>query len=158
MGDLSDDREPTAKLNCLYKHYKGDLYQVLLIGQLSEARDVLCVVYKSWLYPTRIWIRPLAMWRETVQWPDGSWRPRFELSSRPALEFIGAAKRIRIEPGSLDALKEAIRLIVGEDPRVDAWMPHGFLAQLTVVDEDSVNAALGKTEHEALCNLLRIIV
>jgi hypothetical protein len=63
----------------LYSHYKGGTYQVLGVGQHSESGEQL-VIYVS-LDPTkhgpRLRARPLKMWDERVQWPDGSTKPRF---------------------------------------------------------------------------------
>lgn len=59
------------------RHYKGSLYTVICVGRLSEARDQLHVVYWSHERKT-VWIRPLGMFVELVDWPDGTHRPRFE--------------------------------------------------------------------------------
>ena len=65
----------------LYKHYKGNLYEVLGIAHHSETLEEL-VVYKA-LYDTpdfgygAIWVRPLAMFNETIV-VDGREVNRFE--------------------------------------------------------------------------------
>lgn len=61
----------------LFKHYKGDYYRVITTGHLSEDREVEMVVYRS-LARKKNWIRPLSMWNETLPWPDGVVRRRFE--------------------------------------------------------------------------------
>lgn len=54
----------------LYKHYKGNLYEVIGVAHHSETLEEL-VVYKA-LYDTpdfgygAIWVRPLAMFNETI--------------------------------------------------------------------------------------------
>ena len=51
-----------------YKHYKGNLYQVLGIARHSETLEEL-VVYKA-LYQSEgknIWVRPLQMFTETIE-------------------------------------------------------------------------------------------
>ena len=51
-----------------YKHYKGNLYEVLGIAKHSETLEEL-VVYKA-LYQTEgenLWVRPLRMFTETVE-------------------------------------------------------------------------------------------
>lgn len=64
----------------LVRHYKGNLYTVITVGRMSEARDQLHVVY--WSHErTSVWIRPLGMFVELVDWPDGKQRPRFQLVS-----------------------------------------------------------------------------
>lgn len=56
-----------------YIHYKGSLYRVLHVGTHTETEEEM-VVYQA-LKDGRVWIRPLAMWEETL--PDGT--PRFRL-------------------------------------------------------------------------------
>lgn len=65
----------------LYKHYKGNLYEVIGIAHHSETLEQM-VVYKA-LYDTpdfgygAIWVRPLSMFNETVV-VDGVEVKRFE--------------------------------------------------------------------------------
>lgn len=69
----------------LYKHYKGNLYEVIGIAHHSETLEEL-VVYKA-LYDTpdfgygAIWVRPLSMFNETVV-VDGVEVKRFEKVSQ----------------------------------------------------------------------------
>lgn len=65
----------------LVRHYKGNLYTVICVGRMSEARDQLHVVY--WSHERKsVWIRPLGMFVELVDWPNGTHKPRFTLVSR----------------------------------------------------------------------------
>lgn len=57
--------------NGLYRHYKGKHYEVIGVAKHSETGESL-VVYRP-LYGARgLWVRPLAMFDETL--PDGSKR------------------------------------------------------------------------------------
>jgi hypothetical protein len=60
-----------------YRHYKGREYRVLGLARHSETNEPL-VVYQT-LYGDRgWWVRPLAMFVETVpEGPGGSLVPRF---------------------------------------------------------------------------------
>jgi hypothetical protein len=61
----------------LYRHYKGQRYRVLGTARHSETEETL-VVYQA-LYGERgLWVRPLAMFTETVEL-DGEPIPRFAL-------------------------------------------------------------------------------
>ena len=58
-----------------YRHYKGNLYEVLGVARHSETEEQL-VVYRA-LYGERgLWVRPLAMFQEAVV-VDGHEVPRF---------------------------------------------------------------------------------
>lgn len=59
----------------IYKHFKGNLYRVLEIARHSETGEVM-VVYQA-LYGERgIWVRPLAMFDESIE-RDGKQVKRF---------------------------------------------------------------------------------
>jgi len=62
----------------LYKHYKGNLYDVIGIARHSETLEEL-VVYKATYQPEgdNLWVRPKAMFEETVL-VDGVEVKRFE--------------------------------------------------------------------------------
>ena len=61
----------------IYRHYKGNLYQVLHTAQHSETEESL-VVYRCLYGGYGVWVRPLTMFTETVM-VDGKQVPRFEL-------------------------------------------------------------------------------
>ena len=61
----------------IYRHYKGNLYQVLHTAQHSETEESL-VVYRCLYGEYGVWVRPLAMFTETVE-VEGKEVPRFEL-------------------------------------------------------------------------------
>lgn len=65
----------------IWRHYKGGLYQVLGVAAHSET-DQLMVVYVSLtgidLPGPRMRVRPLALWEDIAECPDGKHRPRFE--------------------------------------------------------------------------------
>lgn len=62
----------------LYKHYKGNLYEVIGVARHSETLEEL-VVYKATYQPegANLWVRPLTMFVETVM-IDGVEKKRFE--------------------------------------------------------------------------------
>ena len=49
----------------IYRHYKGNEYELLFIAKHSETLEEL-VVYKA-LYNDSIWARPIKMWDEEVK-------------------------------------------------------------------------------------------
>lgn len=63
----------------IYRHYKGNLYQVLHVARHSET-DEQMVVYRCLYGDYSVWVRPLAMFTESVQ-VAGKSVPRFDLIS-----------------------------------------------------------------------------
>lgn len=53
--------------NGFYKHYKGNIYEVIGIARHSETLEEL-VVYKATYQPEgqNLWVRPLTMFTENV--------------------------------------------------------------------------------------------
>lgn len=49
----------------IYKHYKGNMYEVLHIANHSETLEKM-VVYKALYGEGEIWVRPASMWNEEV--------------------------------------------------------------------------------------------
>jgi len=60
----------------IYKHYKGNLYEVIDVARHSETQESL-VVYKTLYGDFSTWVRPLDMFQETVD-RDGEQVARFE--------------------------------------------------------------------------------
>lgn len=59
-----------------WRHFKGGLYELIGVARHSESGEQL-VVYRP-LYGERgLWVRPLAMFLDTVE-HEGRTRPRFE--------------------------------------------------------------------------------
>ena len=67
----------------VYRHYKGQRYQVLGTARHSETLEPL-VVYRALYGEHGLWVRPLAMFVETVL-VDGKSVPRFALEQADAL-------------------------------------------------------------------------
>ncbi|MED5525980.1 DUF1653 domain-containing protein [Gallaecimonas pentaromativorans] len=59
----------------IYRHYKGNLYQVYEVARHSETEEEL-VVYRPLYGEGALWVRPLGMFTETVDTADGP-KPRF---------------------------------------------------------------------------------
>lgn len=60
-----------------YRHYKGHEYEVIGTARHSETEEEF-VVYRALYGERALWIRPVAMFRESVI-VAGNPRPRFEL-------------------------------------------------------------------------------
>lgn len=62
--------------NGIYRHYKGNLYEVIGIAKHSETLEEM-VVYKALYGEGEIWVRPAKMWNELV-FVDNKQVKRFE--------------------------------------------------------------------------------
>ena len=58
-----------------YRHFKGNEYCVIGAARHSETQEEL-VVYRALYGEGGLWVRPAAMWNETVD-QDGYHGPRF---------------------------------------------------------------------------------
>lgn len=58
-----------------YRHFKGNMYEVLCIAKHSETMEEM-VVYKALYGKNEIYVRPASMWNETVE-RDGKTYKRF---------------------------------------------------------------------------------
>ena len=50
-----------------YRHYKGNEYEVVAIAKHSETLEEM-IVYKALYGEGGIWVRPLKMWDEEVEY------------------------------------------------------------------------------------------
>ena len=55
----------------IYRHYKGNLYQLLHIARHSETEEPLAV-YRALYGDYGVWVRPLAMFTESVATEQGN--------------------------------------------------------------------------------------
>ena len=78
----------------VYRHFKGNQYEVFGVGRHTEAEEEL-VIYRP-LYETDgppFWVRPISMFTEEVE-VDGVRQPRFSLvyatdeDHRPVPDYI----------------------------------------------------------------------
>lgn len=59
----------------IYRHFKGNLYEVLGTATHSETLEEM-VVYRALYGEEKVWVRPAAMWNDTVE-ADGKQMIRF---------------------------------------------------------------------------------
>ncbi len=60
----------------IYRHYKGNLYEIIGEAKHTETEEEM-IVYRAQYGDGALWVRPKAMFFETVE-IDGVARPRFE--------------------------------------------------------------------------------
>ncbi len=59
-----------------YRHFKGNLYEVIGIANHSETMEPM-VVYRALYGEQGLWVRPAAMWNEVVE-KETYHGPRFQ--------------------------------------------------------------------------------
>lgn len=62
----------------IYRHYKGNLYELIDIANHSETLEKM-VLYRALYGKGELWVRPISMWDEIVE-VDGKKVKRFELA------------------------------------------------------------------------------
>ena len=50
----------------IYKHYKGNRYELLEVATHSETMEKM-IVYKALYGNGEVWVRPASMWNEEVE-------------------------------------------------------------------------------------------
>lgn len=79
-GDWGKHRPRPYLVSGVYDHYKGGKYLALGVAEQTETGERL-VIYVALtgagLPGPRLRARPLSMWNEFVEWPDGFSKPRF---------------------------------------------------------------------------------
>ena len=94
----------------IYRHYKGNRYELLDIARHSETLEDM-VVYRQLYGDGGVWVRPASMWFETVE-HDGKKVLRFTPESNPyepeEVPEITAQEDI---PSTSDKQPETIRVL-----------------------------------------------
>lgn len=67
----------TTPVPGIYRHYKGNLYEVMGTALHSESEEQV-VVYRALYGDYGLWVRPLEMFMETIN-KEGLSQPRFAL-------------------------------------------------------------------------------
>lgn len=95
---------PNPKPQEMYRHFKGNIYQIRCLAKHSENGEMM-VVYQAMYDTFQIYVRPLAMFMEEVdfeKYPDARQQYRFELlqdselvsGSRAAEESVSGSQAV----------------------------------------------------------------
>jgi Uncharacterized protein conserved in bacteria len=103
----------------MYRHFKGNIYQIRCLAKHSETGEMM-VVYQAMYDTFQIYVRPLAMFMEEVdveKYPDARQQYRFELlqdselvsGSQAAEETISRLQAVEETISGLQAVEEPVK-------------------------------------------------
>ena len=110
---------PNPKPQEMYRHFKGNIYQIRCLAKHSETGEMM-VVYQAMYDTFQIYVRPLAMFMEEVdfeKYPDARQQYRFELlqdselvsGSQAAEETISRLQAVEETISGLQAVEEPVK-------------------------------------------------
>lgn len=89
----------------VYRHFKGNLYQIITLAEDTEAGNQL-VVYQGLYSPFKVYARPLSMFMEKLdpaKYPDAAQGYRFELVSDTTQEDSLSVSQGKSDNGTVPA-------------------------------------------------------
>lgn len=112
----------------IYRHFKGNTYQIMCIAVDSEDGSE-CVVYQALYGDYRYYVRPLDMFMsevDHVKYPDVAQKYRFELISAQGMQAVASAPAASaaapVQPVAVPAAVSEENESADLDPDVEAFL------------------------------------
>lgn len=155
---LEQSMRPNPKPQEMYRHFKGNIYQIRCLAKHSETGEMM-VVYQAMYDTFQIYVRPLAMFMEEVdhvKYPKIMQRYRFELLQDPEPVSGSAAEEEPVklreaDPAEAEESEEKPQLNI--DPLVME-----FLEADTYEQRLNILAALRHRVTDEMINTMAIAV
>ena len=100
---------PNPRPQEMYRHFKGNIYQIRCLAKHSETGEMM-VVYQAMYDTFQIYVRPLAMFMEEVdveKYPDARQQYRFELLQDS--ELVSGSQAVEETISGLQAVEEPVK-------------------------------------------------
>lgn len=152
----------------IYKHFKGNLYQIVTIAQHSETGEQL-VIYQAMYGDFKTYARPLAMFTsevDKVKYPEVQQRFRFELQGADAdrqtreSDAVSGAQTATAQEPTLDPLvlefldadsyEQKLNILAGLHHRITDEM----ITTMAIACDIEVNDGETEERYEELKNCL----
>lgn len=144
----------------IYKHFKGNLYQIVTIAQHTET-DESMVVYQAMYGDYKVYARPLAMFMSKVdreKYPDVAQEYRFELQGQANVsgaENITEEPELDLDPLLLqfldaDTYAERLNILAGLHHRITDEM----ITTMAIACDIEVDEGNTQERYESLKNCL----
>ena len=100
---------PNPKPQEMYRHFKGNIYQIRCLAKHSETGEMV-VVYQAMYDTFQIYVRPLAMFMEEVdfeKYPDARQQYRFELLQDS--ELVSGSRAVEEPVSGSQSVEEPVK-------------------------------------------------
>lgn len=128
----------------IYKHFKGNVYQIVTIAEHTETEEKL-VVYQAMYGDFKVYARPLSMFMEKVdkqKYPDAVQEYRFEKVEGQGTEPATVSKVAVVDVQEADKSVEGVNVPESDKPEAESQEPQLDPLLLEFLDADTYEEQL----------------